>query len=274
MTTAQKVIKYFAIAFAVFLIVTIVSGILTGIYALSGVLGLKNKDNKPVQTDMSLVEIEDNNVAELEIDIISSNITIKTADVLKMETNSQDITYNQNGKKLYIKEKNHNWFRRNNDEIIIYIPEDLEFEKVKIEAGAGNINIEKLSAKKLNFELGAGETTIGNLNIRNECNIEGGAGELTIKSGELNRLDLDMGIGEMNISSKLIGKADIDSGVGSLKININGLEEDYKVKVDKGLGSMKINGKEMSDNQIYGNGDNEIYIDCGIGETIVNFIEK
>lgn len=31
MTTAQKIIKYCAIAFAIFLIVTIVSGILSGI---------------------------------------------------------------------------------------------------------------------------------------------------------------------------------------------------------------------------------------------------
>ena len=40
MTTAQKVIKYLATAFAVFLIITIISAILSGGYALLSALGL------------------------------------------------------------------------------------------------------------------------------------------------------------------------------------------------------------------------------------------
>ena len=43
MTSAQKVIKYIAIAFAIFLIITIISSILSGIYALSNILGLKRE---------------------------------------------------------------------------------------------------------------------------------------------------------------------------------------------------------------------------------------
>ena len=45
MTLAQKIIKYLALAFAIFLIVTIISGILGGLYALSGVLGLKKENH-------------------------------------------------------------------------------------------------------------------------------------------------------------------------------------------------------------------------------------
>ena len=41
MTTTQKIIKYLALSFAIFLIVTIISGILGALYALSVVLGLQ-----------------------------------------------------------------------------------------------------------------------------------------------------------------------------------------------------------------------------------------
>ena len=40
MTTAQKIIKYFAFGFAVFLIITIISAILSGGYALLVAFGL------------------------------------------------------------------------------------------------------------------------------------------------------------------------------------------------------------------------------------------
>lgn len=46
MSIAQKIIKYLALAFAIFLIVTIFSGILTGIYTMSNILGLKKKIQK------------------------------------------------------------------------------------------------------------------------------------------------------------------------------------------------------------------------------------
>ena len=41
MTSIQKVIKYLAIGFAIFLIVSIISTITAAIFALSGILGLK-----------------------------------------------------------------------------------------------------------------------------------------------------------------------------------------------------------------------------------------
>lgn len=43
MTRAQKIIKYIATAFAIFLIITIISAILKVVYGLASALGLKHK---------------------------------------------------------------------------------------------------------------------------------------------------------------------------------------------------------------------------------------
>ena len=55
MTTAQKIIKYMATAFAVFLIVTIISAILSGGYALLSAFGLIHKNENIVTEDLKVI---------------------------------------------------------------------------------------------------------------------------------------------------------------------------------------------------------------------------
>ena len=142
MNTTQKIIKYLAIAFAVFLIVTIISAILTGLYALSNVLGLRN-DNETIG-EMKTIEIEESQITTLDIDVAFTNLIIKIDDSFKIETNNNNINYNQDNQNIQITEKAHKWFERNyNGDLNLYIPETIEFEKVKINEGAGKINIEK-----------------------------------------------------------------------------------------------------------------------------------
>ena len=155
--------------------------------------------------------------------------------------------------------------------MIIYIPETTEFEKVKMNAGAGKITIENLNTQNLSFELGAGEAKIEEIKISQECKIEGGAGKLDIENGTINDLELDMGIGEIDLTAMLTGKNEINAGIGNLNIDLKGNEEDYKIQTNKGIGTVKINGKEMSDGEKYGNGETHIGIDGGIGNIRIDF---
>lgn len=272
MTEAQKVIKYLAIALAVFLIFTIISAILSAIYALAGVLGLKKNDNKTVNSEMSITNFENKNITTLDLSLAYADLTIKTGEQFKLETNNNNITSEQHSNTLKIKEKGHKWLSKDYDEeIIIYIPENLEFEEVEISTGAGKVIIESMTTKKLSFELGAGETQIKSLNVLREAEIEGGAGRLEISSGSINNLDLDMGVGEIILDTELKGKSDIDAGVGNLRINLIGQEDSYAIKTSKGLGSIKIDGKEVSNDSVYGNGTNQIEIDGGIGNIDIDF---
>lgn len=274
MTSAQKVIKYLAIAFAIFLIITIISGILSAFYGMAWILGLRD-ENENVQKDneMTIINFEDSNIVELDIDVAYSNLALKTGEVFRVETNNTNIISKQSNQCLYVKENSHNWFSNYDDnELIIYIPEGIVFDRVKINTGAGKISIENLSTESLSFKLGAGETEIESLNVSKKCNINGGAGKFSILSGEINDLDLDMGVGETNLSMILTGRSEIDAGVGKLDIHLQQNKEYYKIKVDKGIGSIRIDGKEISDNEIYGNGENYIDIDGGIGNISIDFL--
>ena len=57
MTTAQKVIKYIATAFAIFLIVTIISAILTGIFGLLSAFGLVHSEKNIVTDEVKVISL-------------------------------------------------------------------------------------------------------------------------------------------------------------------------------------------------------------------------
>lgn len=111
MTTAQKVIKYLALAFAILLIVSIISGILSALYALSGVLGLQ-KEDEIIKDEMSTINFENSEVATLDIDVAFTNLIIKKGDLLLAETNNKNINCKQNNQNLQIKEKQHSLFSK------------------------------------------------------------------------------------------------------------------------------------------------------------------
>lgn len=271
MTTAQKIIKYLALGFALFLTITIISSILGVIYGLANILGLRNNDSNK---ELGNIEWEQtsNLTTYLDIDVKYTNLTLKTGEKFSAQSSSKDIEIQQNGNKLKIEDKSrHNWLSNNDAEnLIIYIPQELEFEKVEIDTGAGKVDVEALQTEKLKLNLGAGETIIQNV-VANEADIDTGAGKLTIENGKLNDLDFDMGVGETNIKTELTGKNKIDTGIGSLKLNLLGNKEDYKIKLSKGLGDIKIDGKSASNDETIGSGENYIDIDGGIGEIKVDF---
>ena len=272
MTSIQKVIKYLAIAFAIFLIVSIISTITAAIFALSGILGLKQDIEQSMNSEMVATHLENNDIKILDIEIAFTNLTIKTGESLKIETDNNNINYKQENQKLEIKEKNKKWFVNYVEkELILYLPENIEFEKVKIATGAGKIDIETLKTEKLAFELGAGETKIQDLKVLKECEIDGGAGKISILNGTINDLNLDMGVGEVNLTSNLTGKNEINAGVGSLNIDLQGEKDSYKIQANKGLGSIKIDGKELPDGESFGNGENYIEVDGGVGNIKIDF---
>lgn len=270
MTSGQKIIKYFALALAIFLIVSIISLIFKGISMIGGLKG----DDDAISENMKKLDVEQVEKIDLDINLAATSLTIKKGDSIYAETNNKYIELKQKDNKIEIKEGNHNWFLRNNKteaQLVIYLPESIEIEKVNINSGAGVINIESLSCKNLTFEIGAGEVKLDNINVSKECKIEGGAGKLSILSGNINDLDLEMGVGEVDIYANITGKSDIEAGVGKLNIKLTGEKDSYKIKAKKGLGDIEIDNKKISDNEVFGDGDNYIKVDGGVGEIDITF---
>ena len=269
MSEFQKIIKYFAIALAMFLIFFIISGISFGLALVENIFN--GNDSEVLEDVLELVEMEDN-INVLDVSVTSSNILIKVGDTFKIDTDNKYIDYKQDGKKFKVTEKKHNLFNSNNSKLIIYIPSDMTLDDVEIDSGAGKIDVDKLSVRNLNLNLGAGSVNIDNLMVFNSASIDGGAGETVIKNSDINNLELDMGIGRFSITATILGNSDIDHDVGEAIINLLGDAVEYQINISKGLGSVSVDGKNINNNSIIGNGMNKIDLDCGVGSVVVNFL--
>ncbi len=270
MYTAQRVIKYCAVAFAVLLICGIISAIVTAGMMLSYVLG--GWDNTPISETVEVIDVSNIAVQEvksLHLDLKATSVVIERGEELSVEADEEVITVNQGEKALYIQEKDFHflmdWGTRGK-EMKITIPRDwTELETLRLNAGAGRVEIRDVTVQNLELELGAGKTEISNLVVAERAKVKGGAGYLAVRESAIRDLDLDMGVGKVELGVKLTGNNQIDAGVGKLDLNLRGTSEDYRVKVEKGLGSVNLNGKKMADDETWGDGKTTIDVDGGVG---------
>lgn len=266
MNGVHKVIKILAICFAIFIIMNIVGGIIFGISLFTNIEFLNNK--------VVVKEFEEKyqNVNNITIDVISTNLVIKAGNEFKVEANDLKSKFTSkviNGN-LKIEEIK-SWFLSGNvaGTITVYVPQ--EIAKLKIDAGAGRIQINQITTSDFDISQGAGSLTITDSKF-GRSDIDGGAGEIKIYNSELNNVKLDAGVGKIDIESRITGNSKIECGIGEMNITLLGKQEDYRINAEKGIGSLKINNQEQKvDNMNYGIGDNVIKIDGGIGAINISY---
>ena len=270
MTTFQKVIKYLALAFAIFLIVTIFGVIITGLSGISYLTSDKDTETVGEMQNFAL----SGDISSLSVDLSGAEFTIQTADKFEVESNHKYISVKEDNGKLRIKETKKIFATSPKGiKVILSIPENFVFDDVMIDTGAGKMKIDALACDVLELSLGAGKADIKNLTANSQSKIDGGAGELNIDGGKLCNLSLDMGVGKLTLKSRIEGESELDYGVGETDLILLGSKNDYRIELDKGIGQSTFEGESMIDDSVYGTGENFIEIDGGVGEIKIEFSE-
>ena len=268
MTTLQKVIKYLAIAFALFLVITIIGGIIGAIGLFGGFFV-----SDAVSDDMTTYQIT-GEIRDLKIEINAASLCIKEGDAFSVESNLKNLVVDQKDEQLVIKDTNKRFGKYENPILTVYIPEGTQFDIIELTTGAGRLSADSLFARAIDFELGAGEVSIESLTATSSADIEGGAGRITISGGALNNLDMDMGVGKLELTSALGGSSKLDLGIGTTDITLLGSKDNYSLDIEKGLGSISVDGDKVSDYGSFGNGNSKLEIHGGIGAINVSFEEQ
>lgn len=142
--------------------------------------------------------------------------------------------------------------------IIVYYPENLKLEQLKVEVDAGEIEIENtIQTNFLDISIGAGELQVDGPVYTQSAMIEVGAGEVEISY----------------ISSDSL---EGNCGVGSMTLGLEGYEEDYNYNLECGLGEIQIGDNmhsSIGDHQEidHGNKNKNISLSCGMGEIVLTF---
>ena len=274
MTTLQKVIKYLALAFAIFLTVSIVGGILSAV----GLLGSLFSDDDAEWGDVigeTKTYTVSSEISDLNIQINAADFYIKEGNSFSVESNLKNLEVDEKNGCLTLKDltkiKLNGSNAYENAVLTIYVPVGTVFDNVNIKTGAGRFTVDSLSAATIGFELGAGDVTISKLIAEKSANIEGGAGRITISDGAIKDLALKMGMGQLNLTAALTGDSELELGVGESNITLLGSKDDYELDIEKGIGNITVDGKNVTDFGSSGNGANEVDIHGGVGAINVRF---
>jgi len=268
MTTWQKTVKYCALAFAILLAVGIISGIVKGIVSLvhgDGVL-----DEMQTHTIERMEEIK-----SLEIEVGAAELTVNVGDTFSLESNLKYLTVKTEQSTLCVLEDHKGYrTRKKTPKVSLIIPKTKVFETITLTTGAGQLDIESLQAKNLEFKLGAGAVKIGNLIAEREAKIEGGVGEIMVENATLSNLDFSMGMGKVSLTALLKGDNQLNCGVGEAYVCLLGNKDEYTVRMEKGIGDALIDGESAENGEQYGTGAQKIKVTGGIGKVSICFQEN
>lgn len=266
MTTGQKIMKYIGMTIAIVLAAAIVGGV------VNFILSLLDDDSVLDTVQTHTIEHTDT-IDSLDVEINAAEFAIRTGDAFAAESNLKKLTIATEGKTLRVQETTKKFLgsAKKTPKLYLTIPKDFSFDRVSIVTGAGTFTVESLAAKTLSISFGAGKAVIDALTATEKATLDGGAGEMTIKSGTLNNMEFDMGVGKTTLTARILGNSRLHCGVGECNVTLVGGEAVYTVTAEKGLGNAQINGEKITNDTVFGTGENRLDIDGGIGAINVWF---
>lgn len=229
MSLFSKIVRNLALAFGIFLAITIISfGLDLAYFFLQSTNLVKNNSYEISGEDFKKYS------SYLDVRLKASNLVIKSGDTFRYETNIKDLKVTQKDNKLVIKDTRKNVLNSKHNDVTIYIPDGLIFDSVNIEMGAGKLDIKQVELNNVTLDLGVGKATI-NSNLIGKSTIECGIGEVILNLNlplDSYKLKLEKGIGEVTLNGKSV-KNDTTVGKGINTINVEG-----------GIGKISVTTKE------------------------------
>lgn len=279
MTGFQKFIKYAAIAFGIYLSITIVLALL-GI-ARGLVRASKNDEFKDIVTDREEYKTEDitrtyENIRNLEVNVEETELIIRNGETFRIEgTNIPDrMEIEQEGNQLSISDEElPSSFFDGNMVMTIYIPEDTKLDTIDLEINYVPADIQKLNATNLKLDIynnycEIDEIIADNMEFKNE------EGNIDIYNAEIGRLLFDSESGVEDVSLDITENAEINLEYSYTDMNLIGKQEDYQISTKNQAGNIYIDGETITFNaETWGSGSTKINLDNVNADIFISFRE-
>ena len=279
MTGFQKFIKYAAIAFGIYLSITIVLALL-GI-ARGLVRASKNDEFKDIVTDREEYHTENitrtyENIKNLEINVEETELIIKNGDTFRIDgTNIPDrMEIKQDGDRLKVSDEElPSDFSDENMVVTIYVPEDIKLDTIDLEINYVPADIQKLNTANLKLDIynnycEIDEIIADNMEFKNE------EGNIDIYNAEIGRLLFDSESGVEDVSLDITENAEINLEYSYTDMNLIGKQEDYQISTKNQAGNIYIDGETITSNaETWGSGSTKINLDNVNADIFISFRE-
>ena len=232
MNGLQKVIKYCAMAFAIFLTVVILGSIITAVVGVTtGIAGVnaltrEDKERIALSEEYSLEEAKLLDITSILVDC-NAEITVERGEVLSIKafdvTDEYEIRQ-ANGKFSIVQDRpdfNIKWVWFDDitvqEKVIVTIPEELCPEQIKIESGSGAVTVTEVVADNLTVDSGSGRVTMKKVEA-DRLLVDSGSGKVAVASATLKNTELYTGSGGISVEDSALGMLRLDSGSGAVRM--------------------------------------------------------
>ncbi len=297
MNGIQKVIKYCAMAFAIFLSVAIlgsivmaVAGVSTGIFGVNSVVN-GNKERVRLAESYSVEAASNMGIEKVLVDC-NAEIVLEQGETLSIEavdvTEDYEIRCADGVFGIVQDRPDFNihwlWFEdiTAREKVVVTIPAEFPLEQIKVVSGSGAVSVSGAEAEKVILDSGSGRVTVnevkttgffvdsgsGKVTVANttasESELVTGSGAVTVENSELGELLLDSGSGSVTMEQIVAKDANVDTGSGSVAITgtLTGTCE-----FETGSGSLTIRMDGMEE-------DYRVKAECGSGAFRINGKKK
>ena len=142
---------------------------------------------------------------------------------------------------------------------VLVLPKGEEFHEMEIKVGAGSVEADRVTVKKLKLEAGAGSVNIG--------------------LGNVSELKIDSQAGSVIYTGKVDRELEVDCQAGSAEVYLSGVQEDFNYDMKVSMGSIEIDGRYYSGldkEKTLANEDawKKAELDCEVGAIELVFYEE
>lgn len=247
MNGLQKVIKYCAMAFAVFLsvvilgtIISVVVGVTTGIAGVNFLLD-DDKERINLSEEYSLEEARELGITSILVDC-SAEIVVQPGEELSIEAVdvTEDYEIRQNNGRFSIVQDRPEikigfWFDdiSEQEKVVVTIPAELSMEKIEIKSGSGEVTVKDLMTE--------------NRIMLENLSIDSGSGRVILENVDADRLYVDSGSGMVTLAGARLSETEINSGSGGVAIDASALG---KLLLNTGSGGVHMDNVEARDAEV------------------------
>lgn len=252
MNGVQKVIKYCAMAFAIFLAVTILGTIVSVVMGVTtGIAGVNflmegEKERIGLSEEYSLEEARELGITDILVDC-NAEIVIKPGTVLAIEAENvtEDYKIRQINGKFSIEQNRPQikigfWFddTSEREKVTVTVPAELVTEQVEILSGSGAVSVNEIKTEAFTVDSGSGRVTVEAVTA-GRLYVDSGSGKVTLSGAKASETELYTGSGGVTVEDSDLGRLILDTGSGAVRMeNVAATA----AKVDTGSGAVSFEG--------------------------------
>ena len=151
------------------------------------------------------------------------------------------------------------FFGNQSAEVVVNVPGNVRYEKIKIEGASSDVTLSSISTDKLKIEVASGDVEMKDCNIE-DMHCECVSGDVDIKSSTAHDLHIECISGDIEIKNISTYNMELESVSGDMEVLISDDEKNYTVRSNQLFRSRK-----------YGNGNKKIEATTISGDIDIDF---